>query len=145
MSYGVPPLRFGRPLILVADRNPIIRKVVQTMLIRQGFRILLASTPGSALKVATRFSARLDLMIVDAEMGATTGLGIVNLVGRESPRLPLLVMSSQCQPIDQPSGRAIDCIAKPFTMGLLVEKVRALTARSGGLRMGRYKIVSLGR
>lgn len=145
MSHATPVVRHGRPVILVADRSSIIRKVVQAMLIRQGFRILLAATPGAALKVATRFAARLDLMIVDAEMGATTGLGIVNLVGQQSPRLPLLVMSSRCQPIDRPSGRAIDSIAKPFTMGLLVDKVRALTARTGGLRMGRYKTVSLGR
>jgi DNA-binding response OmpR family regulator len=145
MSHGVPAVRFGRPVILVADRNPIIRKVVQTMLVRQGFRVLLASTPDGALKVATRFSARLDLVIVDVEMGATTGLGIVNLVARQSPGLPLLVMSSQWQQMDQSSGRAIDCLAKPFTQAVLVGKVRALTARSGVVRAGRYKIVSLGR
>jgi DNA-binding response OmpR family regulator len=137
-------MRFGRPLILVADRNAIIRKVVQTMLVRQGFRVLLASTPDRALKVAIRFSARLDLVIVDAEMGATTGLSIVSLVARQSPGLPLLVMSSQWHQTDQP-GRAIDCIAKPFTMALLVGKVRALSTRSGGVKPGRYKIVSLGR
>jgi DNA-binding response OmpR family regulator len=145
MSHAVPVVRHGRPLILVADRNPIIRKVVHTMLIRQGFRVLLASTPDGALRVTTRFSARLDLVIVDAEMGATTGLGIVNLVARQSPHLPLLVMFNVLHEQDQASAPAIESISKPFTQALLVGKVRALTARSRGVKPGRYKIVSRAR
>jgi len=144
MSIAQPEVRRGRPLILVADRNALIRKVIHTMLIGQGFRVLLAPTAQDTLKVATRLAGHLDLMVVEAAMSAAAGFDIIERISGISPRLPMLLMSSQLREEDQAPSPARDYISKPFTQGLLLEKVRSLITSAALPVTGLYKTASPG-
>jgi CheY-like chemotaxis protein len=131
-------------LILVADRNALIRKVVHTMLVGQGFRVLLAPTAQDTLRVVTRLAGRLDLMVVEAAMSAAAGFDIIERVSGLTPHLPILLMSSQLREADQAPSPALDYIAKPFTQGLLLEKIRSLIPTAALPSRGLYKTASLG-
>ena len=144
MSIALPELRAARPLILLADRNPLIRKVVHTMLVGKGFRVLLAPTPETALKVITRLARHLHLMIVEAGMSVSAGFDLCDRISRISPRLPMLVMSSQPGEQDQAPSKTKDYIAKPFTQRVLLQKIRYLITGSTLSVPGLYKTVSLG-
>jgi DNA-binding response OmpR family regulator len=144
MSIALSELGRGRPLILLADRNPLIRKVVHTMLIAKGFRVLLAPTVETALKVITRLARHLDLIIVEAAMSVSAGFDLFERVSRISPRLPVLVMSSQLGEPDQPPSTTKDYIGKPFTQRLLLQKICFLITGSTLPVPGLYKTASLG-
>jgi len=142
MSIVQPEVRSGRPLILVADRNALIRKVIRTMLIGQGFHVLLAPTAQHALKVVTRLTGRLDLIIVEAAMSAAAGFNIIERVSGLSPRMPLLLMCSQLREEALAPSPRRDYIAKPFTQGLLLEKIRGLIGSAARPVTGLYRTAS---
>ena len=114
------------------------------MLIGQGFRVLLAPTAQDTLKVATRLAGHLDLMVVEAAMSAAAGFDIIERISGISPRLPMLLMSSQLREEDQAPSPARDYISKPFTQGLLLEKVRSLITSAALPVTGLYKTASPG-
>ncbi len=115
--------------ILVADDEPAIRKVVRDALEREGHDVVTALDGQEALE---RFDeGGYDLVVTDLAMPRVDGLELVKELRRRSP-LPILVLTvrnEEREKVRLLDEGADDYVTKPFGVGELVARARALLRR----------------
>ncbi len=122
-------------LILSADDDPDIRRLIERILVGAGHRVILAADGQAALDVAFDEDLDLDMVILDVEMPRMRGLDACRKL-RDNPRtahLPVLIVSgSLVAPYAEvEAAGATACLDKPFTPAQLRDAVeRELTAAS---------------
>jgi len=109
-----------RPLILVADDDEPIRRLVRVALISAGFDVETAEDGVTALEAIER--VRPDLVILDMIMPRLNGWGVLRRLG-EIDAPPVIAVSGEYQPANALTG-AIKCVRgyaiKPLQMRTLV-------------------------
>lgn len=122
-------------MILSADDDPDIRRLIERVLAGAGHRVILAPDGQAALDVAFDDDLDLDLVILDVEMPRMRGLDACRTL-RDNPRtahLPVIIASGSLVPpyTDVDAAGATACLNKPFTPAQLRDAVeRELTAAS---------------
>jgi two-component system KDP operon response regulator KdpE len=115
--------------VLVADDEPAIRKVVRDALEREGHRVETAIDGQEALE---RFAeGEYDLLVTDLAMPRVDGIELVKEIRRKSP-LPILVLTvrgEEREKVRLLDEGADDYVTKPFGVGELVARTRALLRR----------------
>ena len=76
--------------ILIADRNPHVRKFLRRELAADGFRVLMAKDGREVLKLL-HVNERPDLLILDLEIPHVTGLDILRQLQEREHLLPVVV------------------------------------------------------
>jgi two-component system KDP operon response regulator KdpE len=119
-----------KPLILVVEDDPQIRRFLRATLDAEGYRYLEALTAEDGL---TQAAAHLpDLILLDLGLPDRDGLDVIRGV-RAWSTLPILVVSARGQESDKIAALdlgADDYVAKPFTVGELMARVRAALRRA---------------
>lgn len=78
--------------ILIADRNPHVRRFLKRELEAEGYRVLLAENGHEILKIAfTRLP--LDLVVLDPDFPDTDSIDLLNKLRDRVPPLPLVIHS----------------------------------------------------
>ena len=136
-------------LILVVDDEPKVARLARDYLEKNGFRVLTAGDGQSALAAARR--EKPDLVILDLMLPQMDGREVCRILRRESD-VPIIMLTALSEEIDQVTGLEIgadDYITKPFSVRMLVARVRALLRRTRGemkaqgiLRVGELEIDS---
>ena len=124
-----------RPTVLVAEDNPVNRRLLEVMLTKQGYVVRTTEDGVQALSAVER--ERPDILLLDIQMPGLTGPDVARRIrAREeqlrSPRLPILAVTANAFKGDRDACVAAgmdDFLAKPFTAGELSEKVANLLAR----------------
>ena len=115
--------------ILVVEDESHIRRVLQTVLSGEGYRVYEAETGERALiEAGTR---KPDLLIVDLGLPDLDGGEVVRSV-RQWSEVPILVLSARTEEEDKIAALdegADDYLTKPFGVGELLARVRALVRR----------------
>src|SRR4029077_16527596 len=116
----------------VVDDADEIRKMVCTMLLQLGYRVLEAADGSDALRTLELPSDSAHLVVTDLIMPQMGGAELAQRVSQIRPELPILFMSGYR---DNPVAPGIEnasalFLAKPFTTTTLAEKVRLALARS---------------
>jgi DNA-binding response OmpR family regulator len=134
-------------LILVVDDEPKVARLARDYLEKNGFRVLTAADGQSALTTARR--EKPDLVILDLMLPQIDGREVCHILRRESD-VPIIMLTALSEEIDQVTGLEIgadDYITKPFSVRMLVARVRALLRRTRGevkaprvVRVGRLEI-----
>jgi DNA-binding response OmpR family regulator len=116
--------------ILVIDDDPAVTSVLKRSLAYEGFTVETASSGGDGLAIARE---RLpDLVILDVMMPGMDGLAVLERLRAADPQLPVLLLTAKDDPADQVEGLergADDYVVKPFTIEVLLARVRALLRR----------------
>jgi CheY-like chemotaxis protein len=120
------PIRSG-PLALVAEDEPLVRQLVCSVLARHGWRTLEVANGLDAMRLCE--VEELDLLIADHEMPAVTGLELVQAVRRQTPELPVLLLSAQPWVGEVARIHGYDFLPKPFDLEALMSAVRSLTEK----------------
>ncbi len=112
-------------IVLVVDDAPAIRALSARILIRGGFRVLLASDGAEALELIDRQGPP-RLMLTGPVMADITGAELARRVSAGWPAVPILLMSGT--PTEELGGPAAigpgsDRVPNPFTPELLVARV----------------------
>ena len=123
-----------RPGVLVAEDNPVNRRLLEVMLTKQGYMVRTAEDGMQALAEVER--ERPDILLLDIQMPGLTGPDVARRIrAREEqlgqPRLPMLAVTANAFKGDRDTCMAAgmdDFLAKPFTAGELSEKVSKLLA-----------------
>jgi two-component system KDP operon response regulator KdpE len=126
----------NQPLVLVADDEPRITKLVAVTLGDEGFRVVTASGGEDALRKAE--SVRPDIVLLDIVMPDLDGIEVMRQL-REWRAVPVILLTAKGSTSDKARGLdlgADDYIAKPFHPDELAARVRSVLRRAAGVTPG---------
>ncbi len=127
----------GSETVLLCEDEEHIRKMVETMLTRQGYRVLAAETPAEAVEIARERAQEIDLLLTDIVMPQKSGLDLAREIRDIRPEIKLLLMSGYTDNRVSSSWvleAGTPFLQKPFTAASLSHKVReALGAPAAAL------------
>ncbi|MCC7064680.1 MAG: response regulator [Planctomycetes bacterium] len=118
--------------ILLAEDEEIVRNLVQRILTRAGYQVLVAPDGPQALSQLQRHAGHLHLLLTDAVMPQMTGRELANRVLAERPGTPVLFMSgyaSDGQSLVSAVPGEVDFVQKPFVATNLLSRIAALIER----------------
>jgi CheY-like chemotaxis protein len=132
------PLTIPRPAthratVLVAEDEPMVRDLVQRILGRAGYEVLVAADGLAALKLAERHAAVIELLVTDVVMPNLGGRDLARRILATHPRLPVLFLSGYAHDSDDllaVPAPAKDFLQKPFANARLLEAVEELLERA---------------
>jgi len=118
-----------RARILVADDEPHIRRIMQFLLEKEGFEVLLVADGDEAWKAVTSFKP--DLVLLDVMMPRMDGYAVLEIIrdGFETSRLPVILLTAKGEDEDKVRGLrggANDYVVKPFNHEELLLRVTNL-------------------
>lgn len=116
--------------VLVVDDDPQILRAVRTSLRGRGYEVATAGNGETALDVTA--SEAFDLVILDLGLPGIDGHEVIRRL-RGFSDVPILVLSvreSQHDKIEALDAGADDFVTKPFSMGELLARMRAVERRS---------------
>ena len=121
-----------KPLILIADDEARMRKLVRDFLAMESYEVLEAANGEKALEL---FFAHPEtaLVILDVMMPGMDGLAVAREI-RARTEVPLILLTALGAESDELKGFASgadEYITKPFSPRILVARVNALLRRSG--------------
>ncbi|MBV5259584.1 response regulator transcription factor [Synechococcus moorigangaii CMS01] len=119
--------------ILVVDDDPILQKILETLLQQAGYLVELALSGEAALEQWPIFQP--DLIVSDVRMPGIDGFELCRRIRAEPPGqlLPFLFLSSQTDLDNRLEGHlsgADDYVTKPFEMKELLVKIDRQLART---------------
>ncbi len=129
-----PPRSGGKPVVLVADDDAIMRLLARKALEGQGFEVREAADGEEAL---TRISEGApDLLLLDLDMPKLTGLDVIKGVRGTLglPGLPIIMLTAQAEDQSQELAFSLgvdDYIVKPFKPGIVTARIKAALRRAG--------------
>jgi two-component system, OmpR family, KDP operon response regulator KdpE len=132
--------------ILVVDDEAPMRKFVSHNLKSNGYMVLTAADGSEALKLLLEHP--LDLVLLDIGLAGPDGLAVLEAVRRDM-QLPVLMISGRAREADKVRAfdlGADDYLVKPFGVGELLARVRALlrrTARGSSNTVAPYEYLGL--
>ena len=118
------------PVILIAEDDADIRRLLRLYLEGEGFRVLEADNGATALALAREQTP--DMAILDVMMPEMNGFELTRALRRYS-NVPILILSARSQDNDKILGLnlgADDYIAKPFNPVEIVARVKAQLRRA---------------
>ena len=122
----------AQPLILIADDEPRITKLVSIALSEEGFRVVTSSSGREAVRLAEEYCP--DVVLLDIVMPDMDGIDVMRQL-RETRSVPVILVTAKGSTADKTRGLdfgADDYISKPFHPDELAARVRAVLRRSGG-------------
>jgi two-component system KDP operon response regulator KdpE len=124
------------PLVLVADDEVRITKLVSLALREQGFRVVTAESGTDALQKAEEY--RPDVVVLDIVMPDLDGIEVMRELQERRP-VPVILLTAKGSTSDKAQGLdmgADDYVAKPFHPDELAARIRAVIRRASGASPG---------
>lgn len=121
-----------KPRVLVVDDEPSITDAVGTALRYEGFEVREVGTGRDALAAATEF--RPDLIVLDIMLPDLDGLDVTRRLRRDGIKIPVLFLTARDATEDKIMGLTVgadDYVTKPFSLGEIIARVRAILRRAG--------------
>lgn len=126
-------LRGNQRLILIADDEQRIVRVLKDYLTAVGYGVLCAYDGQEALDVFYENSTQIDLILLDVMMPKKDGIEVLKEL-RETSLVPVMFLTAKGEEYDQIRGfrsGADDYIIKPFSQSVLHLRIEALLQRLG--------------
>jgi DNA-binding response OmpR family regulator len=113
--------------VLIVEDDASIRRLVRTVLLRQGYRVEIAS---DGLEATSKLGlADFDVIILDLMMPNLDGFSFLTAMARNTPeRLKRVIITSAASPAiinERLKGIPFDLLPKPFDIHELITRVRA--------------------
>jgi two-component system OmpR family response regulator len=118
--------------LLVVDDEPNIVELLSESLRFAGFAVVTARGGTEALRLARE--SKPDLAVLDVMMPGIDGFEVVRRLRSEGLRFPVLFLTARDSTEDAITGLTVggdDYVTKPFSLGELVARIRAVLRRSG--------------
>jgi DNA-binding response OmpR family regulator len=134
-SSSVGRRRHVRPgtRVLIVEDDRSIARVVQLHLEHHGFSVRCCHDGISALEEVPRF--RPEVIVLDIMLPGLDGVGVLKELRSNGSRAPIMMLTARDAPIDKVHSLdhgADDYLSKPFDMGELMARIRALLRRVDG-------------
>lgn len=135
----------NKPVVLVVDDEEHITELLAMGLGFNGFEVERAANGRAAL--AAIDNRRPDLVILDVMMPDLGGFDVAKRIRqteRAGTRMPIIFLTAKDTTADKVEGLRLgadDYVTKPFSIEELIERVKAVLRRAGGVAPGDHKIV----
>jgi len=118
-----------KPLVLVVDDDPGIRRIIQIQLDRAGYLVLTAESGEEALKVLR--DALPSVIILDVMMPGMSGYDVCQVVKRSDrlEKIPVIFLTAKGSPQDYKTGMdsgGVVYMVKPFSNEKLLQMVQLM-------------------
>jgi len=129
----------GKPFVLIADDESLIRMDVETMFIDAGFYVCQARTGKEALSVLKRLGDKIQVLFTDVQMppGQLSGIALARTCAGQWPGIVIVIVSGMTlPPLDTIPGSAI-FVRKPFCAETVYRELQMrlpTDQQPGGLR-----------
>jgi PAS domain S-box-containing protein len=124
---GPPRVAGGKETILVAEDDPLVRRLAVRILTAAGYQVLTASDGAEALRVFAEHRQDISLVVMDAIMPKLTGHEVYRRIKAQHPSARVIFVSGydretgQSQPLFRENLRLVE---KPFDADTLLRSVR---------------------
>jgi DNA-binding response OmpR family regulator len=120
------------PAILIVDDDPAVRRFMERVVSKQGWRTLLAGGGIEAVALMLQYDGPIPLAIVDLVMPTVGGLDFANQLRIDRPATKVLYISGlggsiEAESLRQKAPQTV--LQKPFTETELLDRIRALLPR----------------
>ncbi len=115
--------------ILLVEDETVLAETLRYNLEREGYEVLTASDGVQGLDLAR--GSQPDLLILDVMLPRLDGFSVCRILRNEST-LPILMLTAKNDEFDRIAGLEIgadDYVVKPFSLGELLARVRAILRR----------------
>jgi two-component system cell cycle sensor histidine kinase/response regulator CckA len=113
----------GTGTILLAEDEPLLRELGQTILEQAGYKVVTAPDPDALRSFVASYDNKVDLLLTDVVMPGMSGPELVRLVRSRWPDIRVLYMSGyaddEIEDLDPDAG----FLQKPFTPSELTAKI----------------------
>jgi CheY-like chemotaxis protein len=120
-------LTCGRETILLVEDEPAILAITTQILHDLGYNVLVAGTPGEAIRQAKEYAGEIHLLLTDVVMPEMNGLDLARNLMPLHPEMRRLFMSGFTADIIAHHGvldRGVSFVQKPFSVKELAAGVR---------------------
>jgi len=117
--------------ILLIEDEAMVAEVVRRYLERDGYTVSHVSDGAAALSTAKAFAP--DLVVLDVMLPHRDGLDILRDLRTDGPRPAVIMLTARDEEIDKILGLGLgadDYVAKPFSPGELVARIKAVLRRT---------------
>ena len=117
----------GRETVLLVEDEPAILDVGRQLLEALGYRVLIAGTPGEAIRLAEEYRGEIHLLLTDVVMPEMNGRELAKKLLSLYPGLKRLFMSGYTAEVIAHHGvidEGVAFLQKPFSFDALAAKVR---------------------
>jgi two-component system cell cycle sensor histidine kinase/response regulator CckA len=110
--------------VLFVEDEPFVRGVASEVLRSAGYRVLVARDASEAARAYDAHHRAVDLLLSDVILPGESGRALASRLRRDDPRLKVLLITGYMEQMNQPAGGVEECLAKPFSVEVLLRKVR---------------------
>jgi DNA-binding response OmpR family regulator len=122
--------------LLLAEDDEGIREPLMRALQREDYTVDAVADGADAARLGVDYDY--DLLVIDIGLPTLDGLEVCRRVRDAHPRVPILILTAQSDELDVVEGLdagADDYVPKPFRLGELLARVRALLRRAAPAEM----------
>ena len=115
--------------VLVIDDEEGIRNLLDTLLNRKGYDVILADSGQKGLEVFRR--ARPDVVVLDLKMPGMDGLTVLQQIRHLNPTQPVIILTGAGTPESEQQVRELgvtEYVEKQFSLHLLGDSLNRLLA-----------------
>jgi DNA-binding response OmpR family regulator len=116
--------------ILLVEDDATLAEALTYNLEREGYTVLRASDGMTALEMARRDAP--DILVLDVMLPRLDGFSVCRMLRKEST-IPILMLTARQDEVDRIAGLELgadDYLTKPFSVGELLARIRAILRRS---------------
>jgi signal transduction histidine kinase/ActR/RegA family two-component response regulator len=127
----------GTETILLVEDDEMVRSLVRTTLLREGYKVMDFADPVEARRRSENHKGPIQLLITDVVMPKLSGRELAERIIRRRPGMKVLYMSGYTENAVINSGilqTEVAFLQKPFTPAALTEKVREVLEENGKIR-----------
>lgn len=117
----------GTETILVVEDQEQLLKLTQKILMRYGYKVLIAQTPGEACLICEKYTDPIHLLLTDVIMPGMNGKELKDRIIKLKPGIKSMFMSGYTENaivLNEILHQGVHFIQKPFETKALIHKVR---------------------
>jgi two-component system cell cycle sensor histidine kinase/response regulator CckA len=125
MRLGTP--RETRPAvgtILLVEDEAFVRDVTCEVLRSSGYRVLVARNAVEAQRQYDQWRGKVDLLLTDVILPGESGRLLAGKLKQANPELKVLLVTGYLEQMGSREADQEECLAKPFSSGVLLGRVR---------------------
>ncbi len=132
------------PTLLLVEDDPTLSETLRYNFEREGYTVFAATDGVTGLELARREQP--DLIILDVMLPRLDGFSVCRILRQENDT-PIIMLTAREDEVDRIAGLELgadDYVAKPFSLGELLARVRAIMRRTDRQTRGSSEVLEAG-